>query len=233
MSSLSGVGSTSASDITQWLKQLAQKKTDDTQSSSTGTSGSTSERSAVNAQFLQAALAAGLDTNSVNGLQDEIDSAISSATQSAGSGTDRRQTIMDAVDGVLQKHGVDLDKFKSAMQPPSGAGGAGGPPPGGAGGPRGAGGPSGSGGFQTALLDAAVSAGLSTDDETTVQSDIESAISTATDNATGSSDQRSTIQSAIDSVLKKHGVDLDKFHTALQSELSSADGSFQFVDTQA
>jgi hypothetical protein len=68
------------------------------------------------AKIVDAAKASGADATSLSGLKDEIKSAIDGATQNADNSTDPRQAVQQAVDGVLKKHGVDLETFKSELQ---------------------------------------------------------------------------------------------------------------------
>ncbi len=177
-----------------------------------------SRRAEFEARFKQAALAAGLDSTAADGLQDEIKAAVNAARQSAGSTTDRRQAMQQAIDGVLQKHGVDLDKFHELMQPPSGGpsgpGGAGGPPPGG---PPDAGGSSRQADFQAKFTQAALASGLDSSEADSLQSEIEAAISSLLNSSSEQSDLREAIQAAVDSLLEKYGVDLDEFKSQLQS----------------
>jgi hypothetical protein len=184
------------------------------------------------ARFNAAALAAGLDPQAVGGLQEEIQSALDAATQNSDSTTDRRQVVQNAIDGVLQKHGVDLAKFKSQMQSmggPGGPGGAGGPPPGG-GPPGGAQGAD----FQAKFKDAAVSAGLDAGDADSLQDEINAAIDQVLKNSDEETDPRQAIQDAIDKLLADHGVDLDAFKSELQSSLGGTSSqTIPLIDTQA
>lgn len=202
---------------------------------------SDSRRADFEAKFNSAAQAAGLDPQAVSGLQDEIKSAVDAATQSSSGTSDRRQVVQNAIDGVLQKHGVDLAKFNSQMQSMGGPSGAGGPPP--RGGPGGAGGPPPSGGspggaggtdFQSKFKEAAVAAGLDEDEADSLQDDINSTIDNVLKNSDGQSDTQQAVQAAIDKLLTDHGVDLQQFKSELQASVGGASSeTIPLVDTQA
>jgi plasmid stabilization system protein ParE len=178
------------------------------------------------ARFLDAALAAGLDPNAANSLQDEIRAAIAAA-QKSDDNSDRRQTIQNAIDGVLENHGVDLTKFKSQMQPPAGGvGGAppqGGPPPGG----------SRQADFQSQFIEAAVAAGLDEEEADELQDEIRSAIDALLANSDSTTNLRQSIRDTIDARLEEHGVDLSAFKTQLELLTGSALEVAPLVDEQA
>jgi hypothetical protein len=68
-------------------------------------------------EFASALQSAGVDSSKVGDIQSQIDAAIQSVRQNGGSsGTDQRTAIKDAVDGVLQKNGVDVSKFDAALK---------------------------------------------------------------------------------------------------------------------
>jgi glycine cleavage system regulatory protein len=190
------------------------------------TRGNDSRRAEFEAKFTEAALAAGLDPKAADGLQDEIKAAIAAATQKSDSATDRRQVIQNAIDGVLQKHGVDLEKFKSQMQ--AGMGGPGSPPPN-----SGPPGDSRRSDFEAKFKEAALAAGLDPKAADGLQDEIESAISETLKNTTGAADPREAIQDAVDDWLKEHGVDLEKFKSQLQSAMGGTPGMVSLVDVQA
>ncbi len=182
--------------------------------------GNDSRRAEFEAKFKEAALAAGLDQNAAAGLQDEIDAAVAAATQKSDGTSDRRQVMQNAIDSVLQKHGVDLEKFHSLMRPP--AGHAGGPPPG----------ASGKADFEAKFTQAALAAGLDSQSADGLQDEIKSTIDQALTNADTQTDVRQTIQDAVDSVLKKHGVDLTTFKSQLQLLTGAPQGTVSLVDEQ-
>ena len=76
-------------------------------------------------KIVDAATESGVDASSLSGLKDELKTAIDNATQNSDGSKDPRQAVQEAVDSVLEKHGVDLDTFKSKLQATMG------PPPGG------------------------------------------------------------------------------------------------------
>jgi hypothetical protein len=90
----------------------------------------------MKADFESAARSAGVKDEDIEGLMKQVQEAASSASQSGD-----RDAVKNAVDTVLQKNGVDMDKFHAAMEANRPKGG-----PGGGHGPRGAGGPPPSGG---------------------------------------------------------------------------------------
>jgi len=204
-----------------------------------GTTGSTSSTSSLGTQsrqdmrrarfeadFIDAAVAAGLNSADVDKVEDEIKAAVTAVQQKSDGTTDQREATKNAIDGVLQKHGVDLKKFQSELQ--SSMGGAGGPPPGGPppGGPGGA-------DLESRFNDAAVAAGLDAGKTDELQSKIKSAIGQALENSDGSTDPRQTIQDAIDSLLKEYGVDLTKFKSLMQSTTNRMSGAIPLVDEKA
>jgi hypothetical protein len=217
--SMSGAGV----EIPQWFRRLAGQRGGTDASFEIGTGPPhDSRRAEFGAKFQEAALAAGLDPAAANGLQDEIKAAITEALKTSDATTDRRQVIQDAVDGVLEKHGVNLEKFKSQL--PSAPGGTGAPPPG----------PPPSrdarrAEFQTRFAEAAIAAGLDPTKADGLQDEIEAAISEVLQGSDGTTDPRQAIQDAVDNLLKEHGVDLAMFRSQLQSALGGA----RLVDEQA
>jgi hypothetical protein len=226
MSSIDSI-SGSSSELSRLQQLLARQR---------GTTGSVtalgagaandSRRADFEAKFNEAAVAAGLDTEEVAGVQDEIQAAIAAATKKSDGTTDQREVIRGAIDGVLQKHGVDLEKFRSAMQ--SSMGGAGGPPPGGPppGVARGA-------EFEAQFTDAAVAAGLDAGKADELQNQIKSLVQETLQNSAGTTDPRQAVQSAIDGLLEEYGVDLDQFKSQLQSSMSGLQGAIPLIDEQA
>lgn len=194
--------------------------------------GSDSRRAEFEAKFNSAALAAGLDSEAAAGLQDEIKAAIAAAKETSDTSSDPRQGIQNAIDGVLQKHGVDLEQFKSQMQAgmggPGGAGGPSGPPPGG-----GAPDESRKAEFESKLTDAALASGLDSESADELQEEIQSAISDVLSDSSESTDPRQAIQDAINTLLEKHGVDLDEFKSQLQALTGESQSAIPLVDEQA
>jgi hypothetical protein len=188
--------------------------------------GHDSRRAEFEARFKEAALAAGLDPNAAEGLQDEIEAAITAATQKSDSATDRRQVVQSAIDAVLQKHGVDLEKFRSQMRPAMG--GPGGPPP--QGGP-----PSDSRrlDFEAKFTQAALAAGLDSEAANGLQGEIKSTIDQVLANADRTTDPRQAIQDAVDDLLKQYGVDLDTFKSQLLLLTGTSPGAVPLLDEQA
>lgn len=181
-----------------------------------------SRRAEFVAKLEEAALAAGLDPAAADGLQDEIAAAISQAINNSDGATDRRQVTRDAIDNVLQSHGVDLDKFKSRFQPATQGSGSQPPPPA----P-----PDGSGhaDFESKFQEAALAAGLDTEAADKFQDAIKAAIDEVLSNADATIDPMASVQDAVDGVLEEYGVDLATF----RSHLQSLTGGVQFVDAQA
>jgi hypothetical protein len=230
MSSIERIsGSSSGLSLLQQL--LARQQATASSTTSLLGSGSTTKSNSddFETKLLNAAVAAGLSTDEVDSVQSEIEDAIAAAKQNSGSSTDQGATVRSAIDGVLQKHGVNLEKFRTEMQSSMGGpGGAGGPPPGGPppGGPRGA-------GFESKFNDAAVSAGLDASKTDELQSKIQSLIGQTLQTSDGTTDPRQTIQSAIDSLLKDYGVDLTKFKSQMQSSSNGMSGAIPLLDEQA
>ena len=70
---------------------------------------------AMRQAFARAAEEAGVDPSKVADLQKQIDQAVQQARQNGGSG-DPRTAIQNAINGVLQKNGIDSTKFDDAMK---------------------------------------------------------------------------------------------------------------------
>jgi len=219
MSGLSG-------ELTQ-LRQLLARQGGTSSLAQTGAGrGNDSRRAEMEAKFNAAALAAGLDPSAVDGLQDEMQSAIAAATQNSSGTSDQQSTVQAAVDGVLQKHGVDLTKFKSQMQ--ATMGGPGSPPP-----DASSAGDSQRADFEASFTEAAVAAGLDVGAADGLQDEIKSTIDQVLTKADSKADPRQAIQDAIDALLKGHGVDLEKFKSQLQSRTGTSQGMVPLVDEQA
>jgi hypothetical protein len=225
---MSTIGSVNTGlELSQLVQRLARQGATANSSFPIGAGGANdSRRAEFDAKFKEAALAAGLDPKAADGLQDEIKAAITAATQKADSATDRRQVVQSAIDGALQKHGVDLEKFRNQMR--SVMGGAGGPPPQGE--P-----PSDSrrADFEATFTQAALAAGLDSKSANGLQDEIKSTIDQVLANADSQTDPRLTIQDAVDSLLEKHGVDLAKFKSQLQALTGTSQGTVPLVDEQA
>lgn len=198
-------------------------------------------RAEFEAKFTQAALAAGLDPSAAGALQDEIRTAIAAALKNADGITDRRQITQSAIDGVLESHGVDLEKFRAQMQPPAGG-------PGGAGGPSGPGGPGGAGGpppqgpppnqaqegdLEETVTQAALAAGLDSESADELQDELESMLDEILANASRMSNPKRAIQDAIQSLLQSHGVDVNEFQSQFQRLTGGTQGTLSLVDEQA
>ncbi len=221
MSTIGGLNS--SAELAQLLNRVGR-------SSTAGSAGGTERggRGGFDAKFKEAALASGLKAEDVDALQADIQAAVAQVKESSNGTTDDRDATKSAIDSVLQKYGVDMEKFQSAMKPPSGGpGGAGGPPPGG--GPQGGG----KAEFQAQFMQAAEAAGLDSSSADELQEEIDATISNLLSSSSDSSDTRTSIQSAIDSLLEKYGVDLDKFTSAMQQYTGQAQTSFPLVDEQA
>ncbi len=229
---MSSVGNVrSSTELSQLFQRLSRQAEAANGTSAAGTRQTDSSRRAdFEAKILEAALAAGLDPSAANGLKDEINSAISAATKNSDGTTDEREAVKNAVDSVLQQHGVDLEKFRSQMQPPQG--GAGSPPPGG---PPPGGPPPGDGGggdLKTRVTEAAVAAGLDSSETDSIQEQMDSIITSLVDNSDDTTDTKSTIQEAIDKLLAKHGVDLNEFRQQMQAGSGGTD-KYSLVDERA
>ncbi len=101
----------------------------------------------LKAQFESAAQQAGIDTEKLSGLSDQIGEAISGALEGFDGTGDPREAVETAVNGVLKDNGIDPEKLKEQLKSVGeklgyGQGGSGGP-----GGFAGFGGPGGPGGF--------------------------------------------------------------------------------------
>jgi len=220
-----GSVSDSGSELTQMLQRLANQRTNTTEATGTTESSSNGSRRAYfDAKFLEAAVAAGLDSSEAESVQSEIEAAIAEARKNAGNATDQGQAVRDAVDGVLQKHGVDLDKFREELR--SSIGGMGqmpppGPPPGQ------------SGNIESKITDAAVAAGLDPSEAAGLQEEIKTTVANLLKNKDSSTDPRQAIQDAIDKLLKSHGVDLEEFKSELSSTMSSSQQAVPLLDEQA
>ena len=225
---MSSIGSMSTGlELSQVFQRLARQGGAADSSFPIGAGGANDSRRAdLDARFKEAALTAGLDPKAADGLQDEIKAAIAAATQKADSTTDRRQVVQSAIDGVLQSHGVDLDKFHSQMQ--SAMGGASGRPPQGE--PPG---DSRRGDFEAKFTQAALAAGLDSKSADGLQDEMKSAIEQVLAKADSQTDPRQTIQDAFDSLLKNHGVNLSKFKSQLQLLTGTSQGTIPLVDEQA
>lgn len=68
------------------------------------------------AAFSAAAQAVGVDASKVDDLQKQIDDAVKTARKNSTTGTDTRQAVRDAVDGVLKANNIDPAKFHEAMK---------------------------------------------------------------------------------------------------------------------
>ena len=227
---MSSIDSISGSSSGLSLLQQLLARQSETASSTTSLLGSGSTNKSSSNDFetniLNAAVAAGLSTDEVDTVQDEIKAAIAAAKKDSGSSADQGAAVRNAIDGVLQKHGVDLEKFRSEMQSSMGGpGGAGGPPPGGP--------PPGGAGLESKFNDAAVASGLDASKTDELQSKIKSMIEETLQNSDGTTDSRQTIQSAIDSLLKDYGVDLTKFKNQMQSSATGMSGAIPLLDEQA
>ncbi len=226
MTSIDSVnGSGTGLTLLQQLLELQRTDTDNTSSGRVGRGGD-SKRLGFDAKLGEAAVAAGLDADSLSDVRDEIESAIAAAKETAGDASDPGQAIREAIDGVLEKHGVDLEKFRSELQAGMGAGGTppAGPPP--TGGPRGA-------QSESAFDEAAIAAGLDSDYLDELHEKINSIIDEAMSNSDDETDARQSIQSAIDSLLEEYGVNLDEFKSQMQSGMSGTQGSLPLLDEQA
>ncbi len=114
MSSIDGVSGNGV-DIATLRQMLARQESVCEGASLGGDKTKDERRLAFEEAFKEAALAAGLDPEAADGLQDEIRSAIAEALKSSEDQTDRQQVVRDAVDGVLEKNGVDLSVFQSQL----------------------------------------------------------------------------------------------------------------------
>ncbi|MBN2584225.1 MAG: hypothetical protein JXL80_14275 [Planctomycetes bacterium] len=58
----------------------------------------------------------GLSVSEVSDLKSQIDAAVQAATENLDDGSDPRAAIEEAVNGVLEDNGIDVEEFKSVMQ---------------------------------------------------------------------------------------------------------------------
>lgn len=213
----------SVSDATSLLRQLArQRESEDNRLTSDSKTTNESRRAEFMAQIKEAALAAGLDPAAADGLQDEIDAAITEATQSGGYTGDGGDAVRSAIDGVLQKHGVDLEAFRNALQSLSSGSRPPGPPS-----------DAQRADFDAKFKEAALAAGLDPDDADSLQSEIKSVISEVLRSQDGTTDPRQAIQDAIDGLLKEHGVDIDVFKSRLAAAVGGSQDTVPLLDERA
>ncbi len=133
---------------------------------------------------------AGLDSETIAALQEELQSAISTAlTGIVGTGDSRdpRQDVRSAVQSVLEKYGINSEDFMPKR------------------------------GGQTVMMaqieSLATEAGLDSDTTATLLEELQSAISTALAEANDedeSGDPRQAVQAVIQSTLEKYGIDADQ-----------------------
>ncbi len=145
---MSTIGSLNTdTSMTSLLQNLAQRQ----QGVSRTGGPSEAQKAAFDAKFEEAAEAAGVDSDKISGLRDQIQSAITSTleeAQSSGDTSSLKDNIKTAVENVLKENGIDPEDLESRLQTAmkntmsamggsSGMGEMGGPPPmdGGMGGP--------------------------------------------------------------------------------------------------
>lgn len=109
MSAISNVGSSSTLQI---LQQLSSRQS----SGSQPTSGFPEPSAEVKAQFESAAQRAGINTAQFSELRGQIDTAIQGAVEGLDGSTDPQAAIESAINGVLEKNGIDADQFKSQLE---------------------------------------------------------------------------------------------------------------------
>jgi hypothetical protein len=121
---------------------LKEQQEQASQTSSTEATSSTTQVQATSFedQFEAAAEEAGLDTDTLSDLKDEIQTAVSDAIANydeSTSSTSLDETITSAVEGVLEENGLDAEDIETRLQNvmesmQDNMSAAGGPPPGGA-----------------------------------------------------------------------------------------------------
>ena len=223
MTTVSGVGGSSSSELIQMLQELARQRAETAGTTSTQSSEtSTANRPMFDESFDDALVSSGLDSSKLSEVKDAIQSAVSDALKNSDSSTDPREAVSKAVDTTLQQYGVDTAALKEKMEsmrpagPPSGGG------PGGMGGPGGPGGMGGPGGGQDPserISDALTAAGVDSSKIDEIESSIQDAISSA--KSTDGTDDRETVKTAVHSVLDKYGVDTDAFDKQMESGMQA------------
>jgi hypothetical protein len=140
MSTIASI-SNSGVDATTLLQKLIAQQTGD----STNTASAASQKSSESppedfpSKLGEALQALGVSKDDATTIQDEIKSAIAAALQNQESDAASRDAVREAIEGTLEKHGLDPDtvrkQFESMFGKPGSAGGPGngsppsGPPP--------------------------------------------------------------------------------------------------------
>ena len=133
---------------------------------------------------------AGLDSETIAALQEELQTTIASvlenANQDAESG-DPRQAVHSAVESVLEKYGISAENLmpKGQVQDP----------------------------MMAQVESLAAKAGLKSDTTATLLEELRSAISAAVEEAdheAGSADPRQAVHTIVQSILEKYGIDADQ-----------------------
>lgn len=216
MSGILGVNGSSNSQLLEQLQLLSRQRTETKSGTSTETSQTGEARQVQFESMLEDALSqAGLDESEIDEIRSEVHEALSSALSQSDTTTDPRKAASDAIDSILQEHGIDTEALKQDMKSQAGSMRPPGPPPGGPGGPGG-----GQGDFGSKVSEALTSAGV---DSSRIE-EIQSAIDTAVDSAQQSGDNGSEtdIKAVVHNVLDEYGVDQDAFDAAMEADRGSA-----------
>lgn len=108
MSAISNVGSGSLPTLLQQLQQ----------GGGPGSFNRADFQKQRQADFASALQSAGVDPSKIGDIQQQVDAAVQGVRQNGAppTGTDQRSAFKAAVDGVLEKNGVDVAKFESALK---------------------------------------------------------------------------------------------------------------------
>jgi len=167
----------------------------------------------------------GYSADQIAAIQSKVQGAIAGAGTAVLGGADRATTFRGAVDGALLQSGVDLDKYRKALDPDTVPVSNGGTtdrtdsadvscnpvqPP--------AHRPT---AFEKNVDKALTSLGQSQDQIANIQKQIKNALDEAGRAVAGGADRATAFRNAIDGVLKKNGVDVDKFRAAISGETTT------------
>ncbi len=212
MSGIAGISSLSTSDIIAKLQELSRKRTESSGTTSESSQGEASGKAQFDAALDDALSEAGLSSSQIADVKDEIQAAISSAIGSADASSDPREAVAEAVDGVLNKYGVDTDALKEKLQSQASGSRPPGPPPGGGGG--------GPGDFSSKISDALTASGVEASELEAIQNEIEEAVSAVKEDEEAGAGDPEAVKTAVHQVLDKYGIDQDAFDQEMQSGMA-------------
>lgn len=134
---MSSISSVNSDTLAYLLQQVSLRQSETSQTDSTNAT----QRASFEEKFEATAEAAGLDTDALADLKDEIQTAVTSAIDNydeSDTSVSLDETIKTAIDGVLEDNGYDAKEVESRLQTvmntmrenmPAGGPPAGGPPP--------------------------------------------------------------------------------------------------------